>query len=242
MALTDQPDLPPIGSRGLGKRLLAETVGTYFLVFAGTGAIVINDLSGGAVSHAGIALTFGLIVLAMIYSIGEVSGCHLNPAVTIAFCSAGTFPMRHVVGYIASQCTGAVLASVTLRLMFPLHATLGATRPAGSDLQSFFLELILTVMLMFVILSVATGAKEKGLMAGVAIGAVITLEAMFAGPICGASMNPARSLGPAIVAMQMDSLWIYLIAPPVGACLAVLLCRGIHESDCCREATPGTDQ
>lgn len=222
---------PSTNSPGIARQLLAEVVGSYFLVFAGTGAIIINDLSHGTVSHAGIAFTFGLIVLAMIYSIGDISGCHLNPAVTIGFCAAGTFPIKHVLAYIASQSTGALLASLTLRFLFPSHATLGMTRPSGSEAQSFVLELILTVMLMFVILRVATGAKEKGLMAGVAIGAVITLEALFAGPICGASMNPARSLAPAVVAMQWTSLWIYLIAPPVGACLAVWLCRLMQVSD-----------
>lgn len=217
----------------LRKRLLAELTGTYFLVFAGTGAIVVNDISNHAVSHVGIAITFGLVVLSMIYSLGEISGCHLNPAVTIGFCLARGFPRRDVPWYIASQCFGAFLAGLTVRLMFPGHLTLGATVPAGPLLQSFVFEVVLTLMLMFAILSVSSGAKEKGLLAGVAIGSVITLEALFAGPISGASMNPARSLGPAVVTLRLDLLWIYLLAPVVGACLAVVLCRGIHETDCC---------
>jgi aquaporin Z len=215
------------------RRLIAECFGTFALVFAGTGAIVINDVSGGTVTHVGIALTFGLIVLAMIYALGDVSGCHLNPAVTLGFFAARRFGGRWVVPYLVSQMLGALLASGTLRLMFPAHATLGATLPAGDAIQSFVLEFILTLILMFVILSVSTGSKEKGILAGVAVGSVIALEALFAGPICGASMNPARSLAPALVALRFDSLWIYLTAPVLGACVSVLACRCIHEPGCC---------
>ncbi len=179
------------------RRFAGELLGTFAVVFAGTGAIVINDVSGGAVSHVGIAFTFGLIVLAMIYALGDVSGCHLNPAVTIGFYVARRFEGRFVLPYIASQCSGAILASLTLHVMFPAHLTLGATIPAGDSVQSLLLEFILAFLLMFVILSVSTGSKEKGLLAGVAVGSVIALEALFAGPISGASMNPARSLGPA---------------------------------------------
>src|SRR5579872_7031241 len=188
------------------RRLAAEMLGTFCLVFAGTGAIVINDVSGGAVSHVGIAFTFGLIVLAMIYAVGDVSGCHLNPAVTLGFFVSRRFEAHMVVPYVVSQCVGAVLARVTLRFMFPSHGTLGATAPAGASMQSFVLEFILTLILMFVILSVSTGSKEKGVLAGVAVGSVIALEALFAGPISGASMNPARSLAPAIVSQQFDGL------------------------------------
>jgi aquaporin Z len=206
-------------------------------ILAGTGAIVINDVSGGAITHVGIALTFGLIVLAMIYAIGDVSGCHLNPAVTLGFVAARRFGWRLAAHYIACQCLGAVLASLALRLMFPAHGTLGATLPAGGALQSFALEFLLTLILMFVILSVSTGSKEKGIMAGVAVGAVIALEAMFAGPISGASMNPARSLAPALVSLRLESLWVYLTAPVLGACSAVLLCRCVHEPGCCDVAS-----
>ncbi|MFO0904053.1 MAG: aquaporin [Pirellulales bacterium] len=210
------------------RRLAAECFGTFALVFAGTGAMVINDVSGGAVTHVGIALTFGLIVLAMIYAVGDVSGCHLNPAVTLGFYVAGRFEGRRVASYWASQASGAVLASGLLRLLFPDHATLGATAPTGGWLQSFVLEMVLTMILMFVILSVSTGSKEKGLLAGVAIGAVIALEALFAGPICGASMNPVRSLAPALVSLQLDSLWIYVAAPMLGAIAGVAVYRCIH--------------
>jgi aquaporin NIP len=210
------------------RNLFAEAVGTFFLVFAGTGAIVINDLSHGAVSHVGISLTFGLVVLSMIYSLGSVSGCHLNPAVTLGFFLARRFPGREVAGYAASQCLGAVLASIVLRLMFPEHPTLGATVPAGTDIQSFILEFILTLMLMFVVLSVATGAKEESQLAGVAIGSMIALEALFAGPISGASMNPARSLAPAFVTGQLLPIWIYIAAPLLGAITAVGLYGSLH--------------
>ena len=215
------------------KRIAAELIGTFVLVFAGTGAIVINDTSTGTVSHVGIALTFGLVVLAMIYAVGDVSGAHLNPAVTLGFFVARRFEACWVAPYIVIQCLGAVLASVVLRLLFPAHATLGATLPAGDALQSFVLEVILTFILMFVILSVSTGPKEKGIMAGIAVGAVIALEALFAGPISGASMNPARSFAPALVSWRLDYLWVYLTAPVLGAIASVAACRCVQEKGCC---------
>ena len=215
------------------KKLFAEFLGTFALVFAGTGAIVINHASNGAITHAGIALTFGLIVLAMIYALGDVSGAHLNPAVTTGFAAAGRFPWRAVPGYVGAQLLGAFVASGLLRFLFPTDPTLGTTLPAGAPMQSFVLELVLTFLLMFVILSVSTGAKEKGITAGIAIGAVIALEAMFAGPICGASMNPARSLAPAVVSGHLEHLWIYFAGPVLGALLAIPACCGVRESGCC---------
>ncbi len=215
------------------RKLAAEAFGTLVLVFAGTGAIVINDTTGGTITHAGVALTFGLVVLAMIYAVGDVSGAHLNPAVTLGFWAARRFPGRSVVPYIVSQVAGALLASAILRLMFPAHATLGATLPYGSAAQSFVLELLLTCFLMFVILSVSTGAKEKGITAGIAVASVIAFEAMFAGPISGASMNPARSLAPAAVSGRLDTLWVYLTAPVVGGVAAVLVCGCVQEKGCC---------
>ncbi|CAN5299055.1 hypothetical protein BH20VER2_BH20VER2_17000 [soil metagenome] len=220
------------------KKCAAEFFGTYCLVFAGTGAIVINSVSGGVIGHVGIAISFGLVVLAMIYTVGDVSGAHLNPAVTLGFFAAGRLEFARVLPYIAAQVLGALAASVTLRLMFPAQRSLGATIPAGSALQSFVLEVILTLILMWVILSVSTGAKEKGITAGIAIGAVIALEAMFAGPISGASMNPARSLAPALAAGQFQSLWIYLTAPILGALLAILVCRCVRETGCCDSPAP----
>jgi len=219
------------------RKLAAELFGTFALVFCGTGAIIINDMTAGTVSHVGIALTFGLVVLAMIYSLGDVSGCHLNPAVTLGFFAARRFDRRLVLPYLASQFCGAMLASLVLRVLFPTHPTLGATLPSGDPIQSFVLEGILTLFLMFVILSVSTGSKEKGVLAGVAIGSVVALEALFAGPISGASMNPARSLAPALVTGRLDSLWIYLAAPILGAAASVFACRCVQEPGCCCESS-----
>ena len=171
------------------KKYAAEFLGTFALVFAGTGAIIINHASDGMVTHVGISLTFGLVVLAMIYTVGDISGAHLNPVVSLGFFAAKRFQARELVPYVVSQCAGAFAASGILRLLFPTDATLGTTLPAGPAMQSFVLELILTAILMFVILGVSTGAAEKGITAGIAVGAVIGLEAMFAGPICGASMK-----------------------------------------------------
>lgn len=215
------------------KKAASEFFGTFCLVFAGTGAIVINDVSGGAVTHVGIAVTFGLVVLAMIYALGDISGAHLNPAVTLGFFVAGRLKAHHMLPYIFAQLVGAFAASGCLRLLFPQHSSLGLTKPAGSIMQSFVLELLLTLILMFVILSVSTGAKEKGITAGIAVGAVIALEAMFAGPICGASMNPARSLAPALVSGSLEGVWLYIAAPIVGALLAVPACICIRERGCC---------
>jgi len=215
------------------KKFAAEFIRTFSLVFAGAGAIVIDETTGGAVTHVGVALTFGLIVLAMIYTIGDISGAHLNPAVSLGFFAARRFPLREVIPYIASQCGGALAASGVLRFLFPQNEMLGTTFPAGSAIQSFVLELILTATLMFVILGVSTGASEKGITAGIAVGSVIGLEAMFAGPMCGASMNPARSLAPALISGHLQHVWIYLVAPAIGACVGVLGCRCVRESGCC---------
>ena len=210
---------------GIMNRAFAEAVGTFALAFAGTGAIVINDVTGGTVTHVGVALTFGLVVMAMIYAVGDVSGAHLNPAVTFGFWLSKRLPASVVPVYVTSQIAGAVLASLLLRLMFREHATLGATLPVGPEMRSFVLEGVLTAMLMFVILAVSTGPKEKGLTAGIAVGGVIAFEAMFAGPISGASMNPVRSLAPAIVSGRFEGLWVYLTAPFLGAAVGLVCFR-----------------
>jgi aquaporin Z len=211
------------------RKYIAEIIGTFALIFCGTGAIIINQESVGAITHAGIAATFGLIVIAMIYTVGNISGAHLNPAVTIAFWVAKVFPAKEILPYIISQGIGAFLASLVLRFLFPANQLLGSSLPAGSEMQSFILELILTFILMFVIIHMATGSKEQGMFAGLAIGSVVWLEALFAGPICGASMNPIRSLSPAIVSGHTEHLWIYLSAPVLGAIIAVFTWMALKE-------------
>jgi len=207
------------------KKFLAEFLGTYALVFAGTGAIIIDQQSHGAITHVGVAITFGLVVMSMIYAFGDISGAHLNPAVSIAFTIAGRFPLKQLGPYIFSQLAGGVVASFTLKWMFPGNELLGATMPSGSEMQSFVMELILTFFLMLVIINVASGSKEQGMFAGLAIGSMVGLEAMFAGPVCGASMNPVRSLSPAVVSGHSEHLWIYILAPIAGAVAAVPVFR-----------------
>jgi aquaporin NIP len=220
------------------RKLLAEFLGTFALVFCGTGAIVINAESGGAITHAGIAITFGLIVMAMIYALGHISGAHLNPAVSLAFTLAGRFNAKSLPGYIASQLSGALLASLTLKYLFPANETLGSTLPAGTAIQSAILELILTFFLMLVIIHVATGSKEQGMFAGLAIGSTVLLEAMFAGPICGASMNPARSIAPALASGHLEHLWLYIVAPVAGAAAAIPTWRFLNSKKETNENSP----
>lgn len=207
------------------RKVVAEFIGTFALVFCGTGAIIINQQTNGTVTQVGIAITFGFIVMSMIYALGNISGAHLNPAVSIAFAIARRFPIKNLLPYIAGQLSGAIIASAALKFLFPANLLLGATLPSGSAMQSFILEVILTFFLMLVIVNVATGSKEQGMFAGLAIGSVVLLEAMFAGPVCGASMNPARSLAPAFVSGHFEYLWVYLSAPVLGAVLAIPVWR-----------------
>ncbi len=218
------------------NKFLSEFVGTFALVFAGTGAIIINDISGGVITHLGIGLVFGLIVMTMIYALGEISGAHFNPAVSFGFWIAKRLSFKDFLLFVFSQILGAITASLLLKNIFPQHQTLGATMPhMVSGNGDFILETILTFFLMFVIIHVSQGAKEKGLMAGVAIGGMVALEAIFAGPITGASMNPARSLAPAVVSGHLEFLWIYLTAPFLGSALAILSCCLIRQDNkCCK--------
>jgi aquaporin Z len=212
-------------------RFFAEFLGTFIMVFAGTGAIIVNEISGGIVTHVGVALTFGLVIAAMIYTFGDVSGAHLNPAVSISFAVAGRFPFADLPAYITAQLLGALAASGTLILLFPTSQSLGMTLPSGSISQSFLLEVILTAILMLTILSVSHGARKKGITAAIAIGSVVGLEAMFAGPICGASMNPARSLGPALVSGNFQHIWLYVFSTILGALIAIPLFKITRKSE-----------
>ena len=225
--------------RSVSQKCLAEAIGTFALVFAGTGAIVIDAAHQHAITHVGVALTFGLVVMTMIYAFGDISGAHLNPAVTLGFFAARRLPGAMVLPYVLAQCAGAFAASGALRALFPLDTNLGATLPSGTAGQSFVFEVILTVILMLVILRVSTGAKEKGITAGIAVGGVIAFEAMFVGPVTGASMNPARSLAPAVVGGNLQHLWIYLIAPCAGALIAVGCELFLREPPTSKSIQPG---
>lgn len=207
----------------INKQSIAEAIGTFFLVFCGTGAIIINEQSNGAISHAGIAITFGLVVTILIYALGPVSGAHLNPAVSIGQYLRKLISLKTLSVYIIAQCTGALLASFLLGLLFPENQMLGTTMPSGSITQSFVFEFILTFLLMLVIIRVTLPGKEPGQLAGLIIGSTVLSEAMFAGPVSGASMNPARSVGPAIISGHTEHLWIYLTATVAGAATAVLI-------------------
>ena len=217
----------------MSKRFISEIIATFALVFCGTGAMVINDFTGGTVSHVGVAITFGLIVMGMIYAFGDISGAHMNPAVTIAFAYAKKFSWKEVPAYILAQFIGAFLASGILLYLFPESQTLGATLPGLSAMKVFILEIILSFFLMVVIINVSTGSKEIGVVAGIAIGSVVLLEAMFAGPVTGASMNPARSIAPAVVSGNLADIWIYIFAPIIGCLLAVVSCKIVKDDACC---------
>lgn len=217
------------------KQLISEGIGTFAMVFCGCGAMTVNEITNGAISHVGIAITWGLIVMAMIYAFGETSGAHFNPAVTLAFATAKKFSWKHVPSYIIAQILGAIIAVSLLWFLFPESQSFGHTYPSEGfePYKAFILEAILTFFLMVVIINVSTGSKEIGTMAAIAIGGVILLEAMFAGPMTKASMNPARSLAPAIISGNYQHLWLYLTAPFLGSCLAVLSCKLVKDDNCC---------
>jgi aquaporin NIP len=219
--------MPVFSLRSLG----AEAIGTFALVFVGCGAIMV-DADTDALGQIGISVAFGLVIMAMVYAVGHVSGAHLNPAVTFAFALTRHFPWRLVAGYWAAQVAGAACGALLLRASLGDEADLGATSPSGSDAQSFVFELVLTALLLFVVMAVATDTRAVGDGAALAIGGTIALAALVGGPVSGASLNPARSLGPAVVSGELGSLWIYVTAPFVGAAIGAVayqLVRG--ESD-----------
>ena len=215
------------------KKYISEFVGTFALIFCGTGAMTINEVTNGTIGHVGVAITWGLIVMAMIYAFGEISGAHFNPAVSISFAYAKKFPWKEVPKYILAQILGALVASLLLLFLFPNSEFYGATIPSTDAMRAFVLELLLTFFLMVTIVNVSTGSKEVGVMAGIAIGGVVLLEAMFAGPITKASMNPARSIAPALVSGHLQHLWLYILAPIIGALLAVATCKLVKDDNCC---------
>lgn len=219
------------------KKEIGELIGTFAMVFCGCGAMTINEITGGDISHVGVAITWGLIVMAMIYAFGEISGAHFNPAVTVAFAVAKKFSWKAVPRYILFQTAGAFLAIGILWFLFPDSNSFGHTYPAEgfAPYKAFVLELLLTFFLMVVIINVSTGSKEIGTMAAVAVGAIILLEAMFAGPMTKASMNPARSIAPAIISGNLQHLWLYIIAPFAGSILAVISCKLVKDDNCCNE-------
>lgn len=221
------------------QRYFAEAIATFILVFVGCGAIVVNDLHGGMLGHLGVNTVFGLVVMALIYATGNISGTHINPAVTLGFFFAGRLPGSSVAPYITAQVTGAILAAALLRLLFPEHATLGATLPAMPVASAFIVEVVISFVLMYVVLNVSTGHKEKGIMAGAAVGGTVAMNALFAGQLTGASMNPARSLGPALVSLNLDTLWLYLAAPVLGMFLAWPACCWTQGPGCCPQADTG---
>ena len=212
------------------RRLTAELVGTFALVFAGCGAVMV-EAKTGALGHVGVAITFGLVIMAMIYAVGHISGAHLNPAVSLAFALNRHFPWTKLLGYWAAQLVGAFAAAALLRASLGNIAHVGATLPSGSERQSFLWELVLTFFLMFVIMAVATDTRAVGEAAAIAIGATVGLDAMFGGPISGASMNPARSIGPAFVSGDLHALWVYITAPLVGAALGAAIYRFLRGDD-----------
>ncbi len=206
------------------KKYITEFVATYLLIFCGVGACVINQHTSGAVGGGlGISITFGLIVTVLVYAFGEISGCFINPAITIGFAAAGLFDKKELIPYIGSQITGAIAACLTLKFLFPATQNFGMTLPAAGFgiWQAFIIEIILTFLLMAVVIFTAqSGNKTTQQLVGMCAGATVMLEAIFCGPITGASMNPARSLAPALVSGNLTDVWIYLTAPVIGACLA----------------------
>jgi MIP family channel proteins len=212
------------------SRYIAEFTGTLTMVFAGCSAIIVNDQFGGVLGHLGISTVFGLVVMAVIYSIGNISGAHINPAVTIGFWAVGKMKMSETFLYVIVQVAGAIVAALILRFMFPGHETLGSTLPAVSPIRAVIFEALISFILMFVILNISTGNKEKGIMAGVAVGGTVALLALLGGPVTGASLNPARSIGPMLVSGYYQHTWVYIVGPVIGMLLAIPVYLAIQEN------------
>ena len=219
-----------IGSN-LKKKICAEFIGTFALVFCGCGAVMIHHLHPNAIPLHSIPVIFGLVIAAMIYAAGHISGAHFNPAVTLAFTVVKRFSWREVIPYGLGQCFGALAAMAMLTAALPETGSVGETIPTVTTMQAFLWEYILTFFLMFVIMSVATDSRAIGIMAGAAIGGTVMLDAFIGGPITGASMNPARSLAPALFAGNYTHLWLYFLAPALGAITAALLYEAIRCDD-----------
>jgi aquaporin NIP len=211
------------------RALAAELIGTFALVFAGAGAIMVDDKTH-QLGHVGVAIAFGLVIMVMIYAVGHISGAHFNPAVSFAFALTRHFSWTRLLGYWIAQVAGALLAAAILRGSLGNRAHVGATLPAGSQAQAFLWEAVLTFFLMFVIMSVATDTRAVGEAAAIAVGGTVGLDAMFGGPVTGASMNPARSLGPALVSGDLHALWVYIVAPLVGAAVGGLAYQLLREA------------
>jgi len=226
----------------MSRRIVsAEFAGTFILVFSGCGAAAVGSIYDTP-GNMGISLVFGIAVLAVIYSVGNISGAHINPAVTLGFAMAGRLPWKTVPQYAFSQTAGAIAAGFAVATLFPEAMTIGEVSPSASAAQAFAMEAILTFILMFVILNVSTGHMEKGIMAGVAVGGTVAMAALFGGPISGASLNPARYLGPAIASGSLGHSLLYLTAPLAGALIASPTCRLIQGRECCVSGRSGTDE
>jgi aquaporin NIP len=224
--------------RAFARLLAAEFVGTFALVFAGCGAIMV-DAKTHALGHVGVAISFGLVIMVMIYAVGHISGAHFNPAVSFAFALSRHFPWRHTLGYWAAQLLGALTAAAILRGSLGNVAHVGASLPSGSQSQSFLWELVLTFFLMFVIMAVATDTRAVGEAAAIAIGGTVGLDAMFGGPISGASLNPARSIGPALIGGDVHALWLYIVAPLAGAALGAVVYQFVRGDRATTETVVG---
>ncbi len=213
------------------KKYLSEFIGTFILVFAGTGVVIVDQQTAGAVTLTGIAACWGMVIVATVYAFGDISGNHINPAVTIAMAVDKRFEWKEVPPYIIAQLLGAFGASLLLHFLFPDNTTLGITQPGGSVMQSFIMEVVMTFILLLVILRVSTGSKEKGITAGIVIGSTVAFLVLFGGPVSGTSLNPTRSIAPAIISGNFNALWIYITAPVIGAVGAVFVHRGLHTKE-----------